>query len=965
MRQIYSFLFSMVLGVLMPVNIFAQDNENNKKYVSVEIADDVTLQPIRNAKVTILWAKDSTLIAHASMGESQRGNRVYASVSFYISKTGDYIAKCEAPGYETTYNNFSIKKFYKHESFIDLDKPFYIKRLKKKKEHQLGEVTVRATKVKFYYKGDTVVYNADAFELAEGSMLDALIKQLPGAELKDDGEITVNGRRVDELLLNGRDFLNSDRKVMLQNLPTYMVKNIKVFEKDDLLRQRAGDKNAKNFAMDVRLKKEYSIGLIGNAEVGAGTDDRFLGRLFGLRFTPNSALTFYGNTNNLSDDRIPGDRGDWTPLQQPTGVTKVYVGGLKYQYQGHSIQYDGDIKATHSDGKRRSYASSEQFLPANNIFERSFANSNSHNTSISTHNQLWITKERVLGRIKLSDFRISPFLEYNHYSNNAKTASAQADTDIFPAFSKQWRDSITATNISPMLLTHGLNRVLNNSKENGHSIHTGTKWGTNIGIAHDERLGMILSGELDFTNSKTHNYEHYNLQYFQTGNTDFRNRFTRNSTTGFRNDVTLRSYNIYLFNNYIDISPKYTFTFQRQSQSRSLYLLNKLDAWDSLTNHPLGELPSVDEMLLALDHGNTYHQRETNELHTLGVLIRFGNNRGRSPSNNLFIQSDINPSLRIENDKMHYLRNTTDTTFHRHLNTFTVSSNTSILKSLSSGYLPWRITIRYNLSIQAPNMTYLVDYRDDSDPLNVMLGNRHLKNTHTHTFGLSFNRNMKKQRILETSLGAHIFTHRLSMGYVYDRETGVRTVTPDNVNGNWDISGKLKYSARLDKDGRFTYSTQTDANYLHSVDLIGEDGATASSRSKVNTTYLNEALKLNMRLSSKATINLLADLHYQHSSSSRKNFSTINIYDFDYGLGGIFSLPWKLKLSTDLTMYSRRGYSDHSMNTNEPVWNARLSRPFWNGRLTVMLDAFDLLNELSNVRRTINAQGRTETWNNM
>ncbi|MDE6793755.1 MAG: hypothetical protein K2J63_00430, partial [Muribaculaceae bacterium] len=71
---------------------------------------------------------------------------------------------------------------------------------------QLEEVTVTTSKVKFYHKGDTLVYNADAFLLAEGSMLDALIRQLPGVEFRSDGQIFVNGEFVDNLLLNGKDF---------------------------------------------------------------------------------------------------------------------------------------------------------------------------------------------------------------------------------------------------------------------------------------------------------------------------------------------------------------------------------------------------------------------------------------------------------------------------------------------------------------------------------------------------------------------------------------------------------------------------------------------------------------------------------------------------------------------------------------------------------------------------------------
>lgn len=70
--------------------------------------------------------------------------------------------------------------------------------------HLLGEVVVKGTRIKMAYKNDTIVYNASAFQLPDGSMLDALVRQMPGVELKDDGTILVNGEKVDFLTLNGR-----------------------------------------------------------------------------------------------------------------------------------------------------------------------------------------------------------------------------------------------------------------------------------------------------------------------------------------------------------------------------------------------------------------------------------------------------------------------------------------------------------------------------------------------------------------------------------------------------------------------------------------------------------------------------------------------------------------------------------------------------------------------------------------
>lgn len=95
-----------------------------------------------------------------------------------------------------------------------------LRKKSKPRDTQLGEATVTASKIRMVVKGDTLVYNADAFQLSEGSMLDGLIKRLPGFELRD-GQITVNGQYVSSLLVNGEDFFRGDPRVALENLPAY------------------------------------------------------------------------------------------------------------------------------------------------------------------------------------------------------------------------------------------------------------------------------------------------------------------------------------------------------------------------------------------------------------------------------------------------------------------------------------------------------------------------------------------------------------------------------------------------------------------------------------------------------------------------------------------------------------------------------------------------------------------------
>ena len=932
------------------------------------LVDEITGQPVK-AKVTIMMAKDGTIFDTLTTKMQTNGYIERSWVTFTISQPGDYIIKCEADGYETTINHWSVNKLYKHEEFVRVTSPWYIRRPKKvrNKDVQLGEVVVKATKVKFYHKGDTVVYNADAFELAEGSMLDALIKQLPGVELKEGGEITVNGRRVDELLLNGKDFLNSDRKAMLENLPSYMVKNIKVFEKTNRMNEIMGDTLRKNLAMDVRLKKEYSTNFVGNIDAGVGTNHTALARAFGLRIAPKSSFTIHANANNVNEARDPGEQGDWSPMQQAMSVYNIYRAGGSYHYANDKIYYANKVHMRYTENKADSYTGSEQFLPTGNTFGRNFNRGRSYGTAFNTEHTFKTEKDIIIGPLNMRFLCINPSFDYSNNRGHSLSGSATTDQDIYGSYGKEWRDTITTPNAGQSLRKYGLNRTKNDIKRNGYTMHAIAKYDVNISPSHDRRFVIGLHGVTDFTNNVNRLYEHYNLDYLQTNVTDFRNRYSYNKSQGLKHEFSFGTRDIpfSIFN----IQLNYSYFDKKQMQCRSLYLLNKLDAWGEQTEHALGELPSVDEMLLALDNGNSYWQQEDNYIHSFSPRFRFGNKDDSKISLMVMIQ----PSFDFSQNRLHYQRGALDTLVCRNYKTTGVDAWFYCVPSGGNWPYPWEVSLNYNIRTRIHDLSYLVDYRDDSNPLNIMLGNPNLRNAHTHEFSLQFTRNMKKQRMFESSVNAHIFERRLAMGYIYDTRTGVRTVTPDNVNGNWDLTGQLSYSARLDKNGKFTYSTNTNATYINSVDLIGTETNPQSSmvngqsakRSEVHTTNINETLKLNARFSAKASLNFKADLHWQHSTSGRENFSTINVADFDYGLGGVFQIPLGFQFSTDMTMYSRRGYSDRSMNTNELVWNARLSRTFAKAGITVMLDAFDLFGQLSNVRRTINAQGRTETWSNV
>ena len=188
-----------ILLLIIPMSTWGQ----HKLIIAGSIEDYVTHHPIPESSVSLL-SVDSTVIVSTIAGGflMSNGKIVERHANFYlkIPNENKYIIQVQKEGYDIRYITIDISQIHNRE--IERKIPaIYLQQTIAKK---LEEVTITATKVKFYNKGDTLIYNADAFRLAEGSMLDALIRQLPGTELRSDGRIYVNGKFIENLLLRGK-----------------------------------------------------------------------------------------------------------------------------------------------------------------------------------------------------------------------------------------------------------------------------------------------------------------------------------------------------------------------------------------------------------------------------------------------------------------------------------------------------------------------------------------------------------------------------------------------------------------------------------------------------------------------------------------------------------------------------------------------------------------------------------------
>ena len=914
--------FTFLLVVLSLVHTSAKDTDHRVQGV---VFDSFTEQGIP-ALITLMTA-DSLVVDTMTAIPDDYPFRDYphaADYEFTIQKTGRYIVKAEMEGYESTYVNFELRS--RREQDIK------VKPLRMEKDfHDLPEVVVKATKVKMVMKGDTIVYNADAFNLAEGSMLDALIARLPGAQLTKEGEIFVNGKKIESLLVNGRDFFSGSPKVALQNLPAYTVNKIKVYDEAGIAsRIMQRDMGDKRYVMDVNLKKEFSKSYIGNAEAGLGTDHRYLVKAFGMIMSEKEWMMGTVNVNNLSDNQktrlIYKDGGGYDLYWRPQGETnglltnrEANFGYVRY-FDNNRNWLENRLQLVHNNTNERSRESTQTYLPEGDSFRHQQSGSTSKVTKLEGNIFYHLEKGTIFNVSEIS-------LKYNR--NKGLGYSEQTISD------------------SASVLNEMLTR---NSSESKNIVANGSVDGGAKVIA--DMLRWSLSADYDRLTA-----DQFSLNDIQYSNSEIRRDFRNNYCDNSHQTWNVKANTMYeICWPELKITPQYEYNYRYNKTSNMLYRLDRLADVDS-TQFDL--LPSAREALAdVLDAPNSYDFHEYQNHHRFRLQVTSDKELSNRESKGIVRYWSLQLPVRLVHKNLYYNR------LGRHdVKRHAVFFEPEFQARGEISSIEWY----FNGSIwsEIPDMTTMVDYRDDSDPLNIRLGNPELKNLHYYRSSLNLRRRFSRhQQLFSLNLDYNQRDNAMAFATVFDKTTGITTMRPVNVNGNWNASTEVGYARSLDKPEKLTLDNQFSYNYHHSVDMATVAGMTDSQRSIVSNHQFSENLKLTFRPNDKHEFTLRGGGTYYLVGSERAGFENIRAIDYLAGFNATIGLPANFQLVTDLTMHAHRGYQQSEMNTTDWVWNAQLTRSFLKGKLLVKLKGFDILQQISTTSYVMNEQGRTESWHN-
>lgn len=920
-----------------------------KTYLSVTVnpIDAVTESTLTQARVSLLSPIDSTEVDTfrriTILGDVIK-RYTYVYDNNHATLPFKRIVRVESDGYETLYYNLNIlPSEAKHDEVV---RNIGTLRLLREMHQNLKEVTVKASRIMMVMKGDTLVYDANVFQLAEGSMLDELIKQLPGVRLESGGRITVNGHFVSSLLVNGKDFFSGDPKVALQNLPAYMVNKVKAYQKtpDDAYLTRSPDEKGPRmddpWVLDVALKPQYAQSYIANAELAHSVyqSKPMLARLFGLRFSDKSRIALYATGNNVNMSGSPQtDSGNWEENMKKEGMTKMAEAGVFYlvENRNRKIRYQSTLKTGMEDGDLERFTSATSFLPeANASYTSSFEKRRNKNTYVNWNNGLIFILPKTY-------IRFSPYLSYSYDRKHGLYRSAEGNRLL----GREGLDSVIIGNdcgndFLNLLSTQDLGRT--------HKWSTGGDMDTRISLKALHMNPLGLRATYKYNHERGYDMQHYKLLTADKA-VDKRNRYDSRPGNSYHYEISA-DYPI------IDISRirtknklyfTYRYTQQFSSSERMLYRLDRLGNEWMPDEAPIGLLPSAADLYgSCTDSLNSYHR--TNFYRRNSIELRWYYQTG-----DLQIQARL--PLNITYERLKEWRPKTEQS-HLRKEIYTWPQFTFKLKGLQ---------LLFNVQHKSPSQTLMLDVLDNSNPLSIHLGNPSLKSSYEYYCTVQWS-GFQQKMIRQWNLGLYLHTIDNAIGQLrrFNPQNGGYTYTPWNIDGNRGMRASGSISQVVDKEKRWFINAGANVSLNRNVDFANTENTDDIHKSIVYNLHVSPNVGVNYRYS-KWYAAFKASADWERLTSAQKGFETLSQVDFLYTLNLKAPLPFSVDLNTDLNLFMRRGYSDQAMNTDEWVWNANLTRYIDKRKAwLVKLSAHDLLGQLSAVRRTLNAQGRIETVSN-
>ena len=899
-------LLLLLLNFLFSPFLFAQQKPT---YTISGLLYDIDLnEPVMQGSIRVLNPSDSTLVTGSI--SDLNGRFKVASI-----KGGDYITHISFIGMNDVYRNISLKG---EKSTLDMGRVEM-----SASSILMNEVVVTEKIAEVKMLNDTIEYNAASYKTQVGAVMEDLLKKMPGVEVDTEGKITVNGKEVKKILVDGKEFFFDDPTVASKNIPVEMIEKLQVLDrKSDMARMTGFNDDEEETVINVTVKAEKKRGWFGNVLGGGGldmvgpnndNDARYEGNFMVNRFYGNNQFSLLGgvnNTNNMGFNDLSstmfqgmsgGNRrgGGWRG--PGNGITKSHNLGFNFSSElNKQLTFGGDASYSGADTYLERTSRKQNFISDTTTIEQKINRSNSLSDNFVTNLRLEWKPDTMTTLI----FR--PRFSYSQ-SNYNERGSLETLTE--------WQDSI------------------NSGWSSEESEGKGSNISANLDFSRKlNSEGRVLSVGLrgSYNDSDDNGLNRSDINYMEDG---IRVDSVRlNQQLNFGNN----GYNYRAFVSWVE-------PLGNRNYMQFSYRIFK----------------SYSEVLRY-----TYDRIAVDETDYHGLLLDTLNSRS---SRNNALRQRAGVAFKAERDKYNYTLginldpSTSQTeTFVDGIEIDSLDKTRKVINVSPQVQFRYNFNKRTNLRLDMegrtnqPSMAQLQPVVDVSDPLNLLKGNPDLKPSYRQDLRGQFQFFVPETQFsLSSYLNGNLVMNDIVSTSRYNAATGVRTSSYENVNGNWNGSLAVIINTPF-KDRRFSVSSFTRGYYTR------RNGIVNSQENQSNTSGLMEGGRFNYR-SELFDAGINGRVFFKNTQNSLPGQRNQQTFDYNAGATGTLYLPLKFNLDSDVNFDTNSGYSD-GYKSNSWLWNASISKQFMKGnQATVRLKVFDILNQRTSIRRSETAESITDT----
>jgi hypothetical protein len=819
-----------------------------------------------SATVLLLLQKDSSLVNYA----------VSDAKGFFEIRNipaGRYQLKVTFVGYASEVIEITSKM---NEPVIDLG---LIKMKPQSKE--LAEVTVMGEKAPVTVKRDTIEFNAGSFKTKANASVEDLLKKMPGIEVQSDGSIKAQGETVQRVMVDGKEFFGRDPKLATKNLPADAINKVQVFDKKSDQAVFTGiDDGQREKAINLELKEEKRNGMFGNIMGGAGTNDRFQAKANLNRFTKKRQFSFLGMGNNVNEQGFSID--DYMN----------FSGGSQQMLSGGAVRIE--FNSENQNGVPLNFGGRQNGIMTNYAAGLNFnedLNKKSKVNGSYFYNQLTQNITKSIHRVNYLPGDSSYYFDQQSAqlgTSEGHKANFTWDYKIDSVNSIKWNTTASNTYNTQRVSSHSATTTNTNQLVN-ESDRTTLSQGNNLNLTSNllfrhkfAKKGRSMSANVSATISDSYNDGtlQANNDFYQTNETQAilqsNHQKTNNQTYG----TTLTYTEPLGKRKYLEAS--YAFRTNQNEVTRDVYNLSS------------GQ-PVFYDSLSSRYKSNYFYNRPglsfriTRKKYNLstGVTWQATDLQGRL----LLKQIDINRKFQNFLPAAHF---NYDFSNFRHLR------------------------FDYETSMQEPTISQLQPVIDNSDPLNLTVGNPNLQPAYNHRMNFNFTIfDPTKFISFFTFLSANLTKNAFANSQTIDDKL-VRTTKPVNVSDNLSLNGNFSFGFPIKPlNGRF--SIGPNGNFSRGINLLNNQENTVRQQT------LGGSIRYDYTLKEILFIGLSAQINRQKTEYDfNKNLN--QVYNNNtYSAEGNLTFFKNFQLNSNLDYYI---YKSETTNFSRdfPIWNISVSR---------------------------------------